>query len=64
MTFDTQSYNVYKLINMSTKNSGGSSRKKTRDRANRRWKNGKGSNPIERAFNRILNSIRQRNPNI
>lgn len=49
---------------MSTKNSGGSSRKKTRDRTSRRWKNGKGSNPIERAFNRILNSIRERNPNI
>ncbi len=45
---------------MSTKNTGGSSRKQTRDRTNRRWKNGKGSNPVEKAFNRILNFIRSR----
>lgn len=45
---------------MSTKNAGGSSRKRTRDRTNRRWKNAGNSNPVERAFNRAFNSIQAR----
>ena len=45
---------------MSTKNAGGSSRRKTRDRTNRRWKQSNTSNPVERAFNRAFNSIRAR----
>ena len=45
---------------MSTKNAGGSSRSRTRDRTNRRWKRGNSGNPVERAFNRAFNSIRAR----